>query len=235
MTTIIIIASVLGTGIFMFLMVWIIIRGRTINNVSYFIADEKYPVFHILGAEYVMPDEGESYEVYKHYIFSQHTLKFEMLSKQQGKGIDLESPFIKRSLEGFAAKYNETLRFGLHAVSNEFTVLRSAGKIDPVFTLHYTNWQKSDTEVAPKLDNNCLVFEKRSESDLFNLTLRKGGREVATHKMRGLPDVAFFGFIDSTTMRLYFTYLKKRGLKYGVGLCVLQYETGELVFDEFVR
>lgn len=203
--------------------------------VEYFILDKKYPIIHFVGYESVMPDDGDSFEVYKHYVFNFETRKLTLCAKQRGTGISLTSDFIKRSIQKFFADHKMELAFGKQAVQNKFIYMYPPE--EPVFELHHFTYQDSDTTDAPKLGHNCLIFTRHEMHGECRFTFRLvyHKKEIVQHEMNGIADYYFFGLCDNKNAHLYFTYRKKYGLKSGMALCIVNYQTGQLVLDEFIR
>ncbi|MCA6361710.1 MAG: hypothetical protein IM638_01615 [Bacteroidetes bacterium] len=233
----IIVLSSLGLMAIVALLTRRFVNKRPLTSVLYFMADKQRPVLHILGYERIIPEDGDSFDVYKHYLFHLHTGKFELLAKQRGTGIDLQSEFVKRSLSAYASKHGVQLEFGIRALKNKFTHLYSRNSSDPVFEIYHEDSRRSDTELPPQFSPNALLFTRYTEHGvgMFTLTIRINGQTTHTCKMNGAPDQDCFGFYDNNRKRLYLVYLRSKLVAVGTGFMVIDYAEGKLVSDEFVR
>lgn len=214
-----------------------LVKTRPLTSAEFIIADKQQPVLHILGYERIIPDEGDSFDVYKQFIYHLHTGKFELLAKQRGTGIDLQSEFVKRNIANYSAKNRIQFEFGKHAARNGFTFLYPKNSSDPVFEIYHEDIRRSDTELPPQYAANALIFTRHTESGVgkVSLTLRKNGNTVQEYMLNGAPDTACMGFYDNQRKRLYLFYLRARFVTVGTGLCVIDYAEGKVLSDAFVR
>ncbi|MCU0432125.1 MAG: hypothetical protein MUC87_01570 [Bacteroidia bacterium] len=213
------------------------VKKHPLTSVMYFMADKQQPVFHLLGYERIIPDDGDSFDVYKHYLYHLHTGKFELIAKQRGTGLDLRSDFVKRSLTGYASKKRITLEFGKHAETNGFTFLHPKQSTDPEFEIYHEDSRRSDTELPPQYSPNALIFTRYTEHGvgLCTLVIRINGRTTQECKLNGAPDLECFGFYDNSRKRLFMLYLRSKYVTVGAGMLVIDYAEGKLMSDEFVR
>lgn len=235
--TILIIVLSIGLMGAIFLAAYFVVKARPLTCALFVIQDKTQPLIHILGYESVMPDDGDSFEIYKHFTFHRYTKKFELLAKQRGTGLDLESNFVKRSLDAYYEKNKVRLEFGKAAEKDAFTFLSEPAEGDPVFEIYQIHHSTSDTQVASEIKPDALLFTRYFDHGFgkFTLTVQRNGKQLATHHLEGNPEFYLMGFCDNRTKTLIFTYGKQKYLKVGMGLCVINYLSGAMEFEAFVR
>lgn len=212
-------------------------KRRPLTSASFVIADKHQQCAHIIGYERIIPEDGDSFDIYKQFIYHFDTDKFELLAKQRGTGIDLKSEFVTRNLANYITQNHIQLEFGKHATENGFTFLHPKTSNDPVFEIYHEDIRRSDTELPPQYTANALIFTRYTEHGVgkVSLVMRKNGRNVLEYALNGAPDADCKGFCDNQRKRLYLFYLRSRFITVGTGLCVIDYAEGKLLSDEFVR
>ncbi len=204
-------------------------KYEPLTYTEYFMKDQDGPYLHILGARRIMPDQGDSFDIFEHYVLDYEQLKFTKGGSQRGKNLELGSEFVKRSLAQLSQKLNHAFVF----------VKRKEGfdeEKDGFIKVYRFDEVQSDTEEFDQMSPNSLVFINRGdEANHFSVILYRDGRELARHGMRGLSDYFFTTIYLEDKSWLCFLYRKQRLARSGMAVCILNYDTGALIFDGFVQ
>lgn len=220
---------VIGTGLIFFFVIRYK-RKEPLTYAEHFLRDKNPRYIHILGAKRIMPDEGDSYDIFEHYVFDLDELKFTKGEGQKGKSLDIGSEFVKRNLKLLEQKLNTQLEFD-HSSKNEYDE-------NGILKIYKFDDDQSDTEVYDELKNDNLTFIKRHvlNRERFTMILCRHGKELKRYEMKGDSDYFFKILYFENRLWLSFLYSKVRGVySTGMGLCILNYETGDLVYDGLVR
>jgi hypothetical protein len=204
-------------------------KTEPLTYVKFFLKDKNQRYLHILGGKTYMPDEGDSFTVFEHYALDLNSLKFIKGESQRGNDLELESEFVKRSLASLSQKLQGSLQFILPPQNFD-------EEEDGLLKVYRMDVFQSDTEVAKELNKDHIIFTSHGESERFTLTLTRHGKQVAQHNMRGMSDYFFTTIYLKHKPWLCFTYRKQASIFLnGMAICIINYQTGELVFDGFVR
>jgi hypothetical protein len=226
---IITLASIAAVGLFVFFA----IRGKKrepLTYVEFFLKDKNQRYLHIFGGHTYMPDDGDSFTVFEHYVFDVHLLKFIKGLGQRGNDLHLQSEFVKRSIKNLSEKLQVPLAYILPADGYD-------EEEDGLLKVYRFDSYQSDTEVIEELDKDCLIFITYGENrERFSITIARHGRQLAKHNLQGMSDYFFKTIYLEEKNWLCFTYRKQKSvLLGGMAVCIINYETGALVFDGFVR
>ncbi len=204
-------------------------KYEPLTYAEFFLKDKGGAFIHILGARRIMPENGDSFDIFEHYVLDLHLLKFTKGGSQRGKNLDLRSEFVKRSTTDLSLKLNAPL---------EFEKLKEGydEEEDGLLKVYRFEQVQSDTEVYEPMSPDCLVFvEQGDEQDHFNMSVYRGGQLLKKHAMRGMSDYFFKTIYVDEKGWLCFLYRKQKLTLSGMAVCILNYQSGELVFDDFVR
>lgn len=232
-TILIIFSSLLFTGaLFAFLMSRK--KREPLTFIEFFLKDKNPKYLHILGARRMMPEDGDSFDIFEHYVFDLSQLKFTKGGSQRGEKLDLKSEFVKRSVATLSQKLNDTLVFDMtsKAVDNE----DDDDCNEVVLKVYHLKTTQSDTEVLEEMNPNRLVFVTHSDGGgPFKMLIYKNDQELGQHLMRGMSDYFFKSLYIRDKNWLCFSYRKEETFTSGMALCIINYSTGELVFDGFIQ
>lgn len=205
-------------------------KREPLTYAEFFINDASGKYIHILGARRVMPENGDSFDIYEHYLLDMQTLKLIKGDSQRGKSLDLKSEFVKRSMANLSALTGIQLK--MVQPNNNFN-----HEADGLLKVYRFDQVQSDTEVFDPIEGDSLVFiDQGDEADHFSMNLYRHGNLVKSHRMRGLSDYFFKTIYVEEKNWVCFIYRKQvAGLLSGMAVCILNYENGELVMDKFVR
>jgi hypothetical protein len=227
-SVLIIVGSFLFTGGF----IWILVRHNKMEPLTfaeYFMKDKSGSFIHILGARRIMPENGDSFDIFEHYVLDLQELKFTKGGSQQGKNLDLRSEFVKRSMAQLSQKLNVTLSFV--QVKEDFD-----DEQDGYLRVYRFDAVQTDTEVIDSIHPDCLVFvDKGDEADHFSMLIYRGGNLLKRHEMRGMSDYFFKTIYFDDRNWLCFLYRKQKVARSGMAVCIINYETGAMIFDGFVQ
>lgn len=223
-----IIAPIIAVGVFMYFMIRHK-KNEPITYAEFFLKDKSNRFLHILGAKRIMPDEGDSFDIFEHYVLDLNELKYTRGGSQRGKDLHLESDFVKRSMADLSQKLNTSLGFIMpeEDYDDEESGLLKVYRFDA---------DQSDTEVYGEMSNDNLVFiNEGNDTGRFSMIVHRNGRALKKHLMKGMNDYFFKTIYLEDRLWLCFTYRKQKTLlNTGMAVCIIHYETGELIFDGFV-
>lgn len=74
------------------------------------VPDENGRFLHIFGAERISPEDGDSYDIFHHRLFDTRSFTILQGASQKGSDLELDSPFVDRSLAGFREEHGLVLR-----------------------------------------------------------------------------------------------------------------------------
>jgi hypothetical protein len=220
--------------VIMGIILFIILRYKKFEPLTYpefFIKDRNPKYLHVLGAKRIMPDEGDSFDIFEHYVFDLDELKFIKGEGQKGKDLNLQSEFVKRNMQLLGEKLNTRLELVQHNEDYD-------DKEDGLLKIYHFDYDQSDTEVYDDLKNDNLTFIKRHSTnrDIFTMILCRHGKEMHRYEMKGMCDYFFKCLYFENRSWICFLYNKERGIySNGIALCILNYETGDMIYDGFVK
>lgn len=226
------IGSIGGSLLFTFIVVFIVFwlkKNEPLNHAEFFLKDRDANYIHILGARRIMPENGDSFDIFEHYVFDLTQMKYTKGGSQRGKNLDLKSEFVKRSLAQLSQKLNVQLAF--QPVNEDFD-----DEEDGLLKVYRFESVQSDTEVYENLSQDCMVFvEAGDDADHFSLTIYRGGQQMKKHSMRGMSDYFFKTIYVDEKGWLCFLYRKQIMTRSGMAICIINYNSGEMVFDGFIQ
>jgi hypothetical protein len=214
-------------------------RGRLLTWLQFFVPDGSGRFLHIFGAERVMPEDGESFDIWHHRLFDLNTLTFHAGEKQRGDDLELDSPFVKRSMDALGKQVGFRLTLGQPAEDvddqeepdeNDQYALRQS---HPPLLLR--EGSTTDTVKQRPLPADCIVVTMlNTEPEKFTIAVRQNGVEKGSHLIPG--DADYFGkviWVDSKHW-VAMTYRRLILSRSGMALLILDYESGKLVFNNFI-
>ena len=220
--------------VFAGLIVFFVFRFKKYEPLTYpefFLRDKNPKYLHVLGAKRIMPDEGDSFDIFEHYVFDIDELKFTKGEGQKGEKLNLESEFVKRNLQSLSYKLNTQLEFMKPNEDDD-------DKEHELLKIYRFDDNQSDTEIYDDLRDDNLTFIKRHvlNRGRFTMVLCRHGKEIRKYEMKGISDYFFKTIYFENRIGICFLYSKQKGIySTGIALCILNYETGELIYDGFVR
>lgn len=208
------------------LTIWFIASGRTkIQVIDEVIADSDANLIHIFGHSIYMPDDSPSFEIYRHFVFDFSNNQFIAGDHQQGTGINIESPFVERSLQSLSNKLGRRLQL---APDKE---IRSAIKVIR------RDLNNTDTEVIEKIPNDAFVVTKLRENEMgfskVRLEIYRGGINIRRHEFKGWAEHDFRIYKTSFSNQVILTYAKG-WMNYAVSLVVIDLSTDEFLFEQYI-
>ncbi len=196
-----------------------------IQAIDEVVADSAADLFHIFGHSIYMPDDSPSFEIYRHYVFDHSKLQFTAGDHQQGTGIDIDSPFVERSVEMLSRKMGRTLHMAPdNEIRSEIKVIRR-------------DLNATDTEVIEKIPNNAFVVTKLRENEMgfskVRLEIYRGGINIRCHEFKGWAEHPFRIFKTPFSNEVMLMYSKGR-VNYGIALAVIDVANGDFLFDQYI-
>jgi hypothetical protein len=84
---------------------------RKITFIEWMGRDLTYPdLLHVFGAIRVMPDEGDSFDIYRHSVIDLNTYAVTNGLQQRGTDFSIKSEFVKRCIAQMSAQMNRKLK-----------------------------------------------------------------------------------------------------------------------------
>lgn len=189
-------------------------------------ADNDKNLLHIFGHSIYMPDDSPSFEIYRHYVFDMINYQFIAGDHQQGTGIDMNSPFVERSLKMVSDKMGKSLR------------MISADEIRSDIKVVRRDLSTTDTEVIAKIPNNAFVVTKLRENGMgiskVRLEIYRNGISMCQRVFKGWAEHDFRIYQTPFSNQVILLY-SKGGVNYGIALAVIDLSSGEFLFDQYIR
>lgn len=211
-----------------------LLPARRVTYIAQWVKDDNARFIHLIAAVTYMPDDGDSFTIYHHQVFDIATRTFHRGEKQRGEDVDLNSPFVKRSMERLSREMKVNLQFRRKKdddEADEKEELARAGR--PKVILR--DAKQTDTQVVKRLPDDCIAFHDFGDEVLrFTMEVRRSGRVVQSHKMSGQPNYYFKKHWDAERQQLIFTYRKGGWVRGGMALAIVSWKDGSLVFDEYL-
>lgn len=233
-----------------------------ITYAEYVCKDKNYPeLIHVFGARRVMPDEGDSFDIWHHRLINADDFSVTDGIKQQGNEFNIKSDFAKRALKEMAAKLNRNLAFDLGEEeqdyeeeeeeyeeesddsfdAEEFEEEEPEEEYQPpaknVFRVYLHDSRDTDTAVLPKTPRDGIVLTtvKNTEREQFTVQVFRYGQSLCSHRLKGMGDYFRHEMYYPEKNKMIMTY-RKEGWSGngGMGFYVLNLETGELIFDGYI-
>ena len=203
-------------------------RRTKIQVIDEVVADSNMNLFHIFGHSIYMPDDAPSFEIYRHYVFDVSNYQFTAGSHQQGTGIDIESPFVERSMQMLSGKMGRVLKLVPDDEDNE---IRSEIKVI------YRDLNTTDTEVIENIPNNAFVVTKLRENEIgfskVSLEIFRNGISMSRRVFKGWAEHEFRIYKTASPNEVILMYSKGR-VNYGISLAVIDLGTGDFLFDQYI-
>lgn len=200
---------------------------RKITYVEEFIRDARYPdQLHLFGAIRVMPDEGDSFDIWRHCLIDANTFQVTNGLQQRGNDFSIKSAFAKRALDEMSKQTGRQLQFNLET---------------PKDAVKYYFADSNDTDTAelqplPREGVLCTKLQGIESKERFRLELIRSGQIVATHTFKGLADYFRHSIFIPEKNLLYSTYRHEPAMGIGgMAFYVLNIQTGELLHDDYIK
>lgn len=225
---------------------------RNITFIEHFCRDAQYDdILHVFGAIRVMPDEGDSFDIWRHSVIDLNNYSVTNGLQQRGTEFSIKSAFAQRCIEHMSEKLNRKLKPAEKKVDSdeddekymdddyvepepEFAQLEDNCEL-PVTELDQND---SDTSEPKKLPKMGLVFTKNNigDRDRFTVQLYKSGRGLDVHQMSGMSDYFRHVLWRRRTNRIIVTYRKTNWVGTGgMAFFVLDATTGMLLHNDMIK
>jgi hypothetical protein len=215
---------------------------RKQTYLEYAVQDGNHPaLFHLFTAHRVMPDDGDSYDIWTAWLFDSDTFIFTKGISQIGESFSIKSAFASRALEDLKAKTGKALswskikeNFDSEEEQDTYESDLERGKI----RIAEISAMASDTDELPKLPDTGIVFIKgqRFSREIFSVQVRRNRVIVREIPMRGSCDYFRHVFRLENPSRVLFSYRKSAygDLVNGMAVCIVDMNSGETIFDNYI-
>jgi len=237
---------------------------RKITFIEWMGRDATYQdILHVFGAIRVMPDEGDSFDIYRHSVIDLNSYSVINGLQQRGTEFSIKSEFAKRCIQQMSQQMNRQLKPLLKAENIEqeeevevedqnenpedllriFDIQTKTVEEDPFednceIAVVDRDSHESDTSEAKKLPGTAIIFTKNKVGDRerFLLRLRRSGRDCSDHQMSGMPDYFRYVLHLKQSNRIVATYRKEGAFGTGgMAFFVLDANSGELLHNDYIK
>ncbi len=241
-----VILSVAGSlavcGIFIFF----VLRGvkkKPLTVLSEIIEDKKNPgLYHIFGAVTFMPEDSPSFEKYQHFLLNTADMKVIKGLEQRGSDFDIRSPFATRCLEhmktisGRSLEFKQDTEEDSEDYDDDFDAAEIAKEKNKVRIVKHDR-DESDTSIPKAIKGNVIeVFDTSfGERNRFALKVTLDNMSFSIPKVYGFADTIDKVIWRKNNQRLFIFYNRMRMMKFGVGMLVVDTNSGSVLSDNYFR
>jgi hypothetical protein len=225
---------------------------RSITYLDTFCRDENYEdLLHVFGAIRVMPDEGDSFDIWRHAVIDLNTYNVTNGLQQKGNEFSIRSPFAQRCIEHMSQQLNRKLKPAVKKPADDsddeswmddnYVAPESPDQdLEENCELPVTDCDAgdSDTALPKKLPKTGLVFTKNNTEtrDRFTVQLYRSGRGLDIHQMNGVGDYFRHVLWLKRTNRVVVTYRKESRMSSGgMAFFVLDATTGLVLHNDMIK
>ncbi len=225
---------------------------RNITFVQVLTRDENYDdILHVFGSVRVMPDEGDSFDIWRHSVIDLNSYQITNGLQQRGNEFSMKSAFAKRCIEQMSAQLNRNLKPSVKEESSDDDDEEFAddnysepepefANLDDNCELPVTDIDQNDSDTAEpkKLPRTGLVYTKNNIGDRerFKLQLHRSGRGMDVHQMNGMADYFRHILWLRKSNRIVGTYRKENWIGGGgMAFFVLDANTGGLLHNDMIK
>lgn len=203
------------------------VRRASLDVIDHLILDESGRYVHVFGQTIHMPEDGDSFSVYRHLVLELDTLRVVPGDKRRGEALELDSPFVAASMSRLSGQLGVKLAFAGRVEKNRRSsvpvVIRSAKRSD------------TENERSPP-PNSVILWTVSDTPPRFDLELRCDGKTRLRKAMKGHVDEPFRKRCAVPARGLVLlTYLRDANFTTGVALLVIDVEEGVIRSDELLR
>jgi hypothetical protein len=216
--------------------------SRKITYLEYFNQDKNYSeLIHVFGARRVMPEDGDSFDIWHHIIINTTDFSITKGINQRGNEFSIKSNFAQRALEEMSRKLNRNLAFDFTAEEQELAQYESEEEL--VFPTQESieviliDSLDTDTGELPKLPLNGIVLTtyKNFSAPRFTVQLYRNGVSICSHSLKGDPDYFRKSVFYPQNQTIVFSYRKEMSAAIGgMAFFALNMSNGELLHDGFI-
>jgi hypothetical protein len=224
---------------------------RNITYLEKVIRDRNHTdLLHVFGAIRIMPEEGDSFDIYRYCIIHLDTYEVTNGLEQTGNEFDVNSVYAQRAIDAMSLVLNRKLLPVIvsdpddndNGNEEDEEVTESATFINldnncefPVVERKATD---SDTALPRKLPADCLIFteHKTNDQDWFTVELMRNGQSRNVHRLRGMHDYFRYVIYLKSTNRILCTYRMESWFgSGGMAFFVLDATSGELLINKLLK
>lgn len=205
-------------------------------------------ILHVFGAIRVVPEDGDSFDIWRHCVLDLNSFRITNGLQQTGNDFNINSPFAQRALEHMASLLGRQLGFAKKhdeddddedVYADDYVPAPDGPDLEENCEVEIADVKKndSDTTVLPKRLRSGLLFTELNSGDKerFSLEVMKSGVSLGTHLLNGDPDYFRHILLFRERNQVLITYRKTNWLGGGgMAFIVLNYGTGEKVFDGYL-
>lgn len=198
--------------------------SRKITYIPELYRDKKNrDLLHVFGGISIMPDDGDSFTIWRHCVLNTETYVVTKGFEQRGSDFEIDSPFAGRAVNEMSRRLNRILEIDPEPIREEIPV-------------HFGDVQESDTVKSKKLPSTRLHFIKlSSERGVFSVQLCKDDISFASHKFYGDGEYFCHPVWLNGGQRLLFTFRQTGywGMAGGMAFAVLDGTDGRLLHNAY--
>jgi hypothetical protein len=232
-------ASLAFTGILFFFVIRAS-KNKPLTTLSAIAEDKKNPgVYHIFGAVTYMPDDSPSFEKYRHYLLNTADLKVIRGLEQQGSDFDIKSPFAARCVEHMKTLSGRDLQIKFEKEESDWDEDDDESgnpKANTKIKIVEHDANESDTSIPETVTGNVIDVYDTSfgERNSFALKITLNGISFAVPKVKGTSGISNVIWRKNEG-KLFIFYSRFVMMKFGVGMLVLDTNTGNVISDGYFK
>lgn len=203
-------------------------------------------VLHVFGARRVMPEDGDSYDIWRHCVIDLNTFYVTNGLEQTGNEFSTKSPYAKRAVEHMSSLLGKQLALlekkeedDEDVYADDYVPSSDGPNLEDHCEVEIRDrtLRDSDTAEPRKSIKNGLVFTEMNigERERFSLAVIKSGVELSSFVISGDADYFRHVLHIKESNRLLVTFRKTGMLTSGgMGFLVLDYGTGEKLHEGYL-
>ena len=234
-----ILVSVAVMGLVFAIVFWSV-RRAPLDLVDHLILDAGGHYLHVFGQKTYMPDDGDSFSVFHHLVLDLKTRQWHAGAKQRGENLDLDSPFVLRSLDGLSKRLGTTLSLSRRKRGDadpSDALDDSAGRDRDTLPVITRRAVTSDTEKPKSVPDNAVIVWGVSDTPArAQIEFRRDGRSVARWEIKGRAESPWLKrrWCPEHGL-LVMTYYRDLGIRTGAGIILIGARGTEVYQDGFLR
>lgn len=217
---------------------------RNITYLESVTRDSNYAdLLHVFGAIRIQPEDGDSFDIYRHCVIHLDTYEVTNGIEQRGNEFDIESPYAKRALESMSLKLNRKLTLARRIPADQEEDEDARGEFADLesnceFPVEERKSTDSDTALPKAAPADCIVFTESNTGDKnrFLVELIRNGQRRNAHRFNGMHDYFRHVIYLRSVNRLLCTYRMENWIgSGGMAFFVLDATSGDLLVNKLLK
>lgn len=199
-------------------------------------------LLHVFGAAVVMPEYGDSFDIWRHSVINIDTFEVTRGLEQKGNNFSIKSPYAQRAREKMEQLLGRPLEYELKKEEDDYEseeAYDAAMDAEEKNALQIQLLDQNDTDTSepvPEIKNGLILTQFfQGDHTRYALRLMRGGLEVAKQTIKGDCSQTESHILLRDKNLLFFFYF--RDPLFGAGgraFFVLDMNSGALLHDAYV-